>query len=74
MKRIMIAALMSVFAVAMASAEECKPVNKDGKALTGAAKTSHMKACCEKNALDKNGNPMKGIVKSQFVDKCMKGT
>jgi len=74
MKRLMIAALMSVFAVAIASAEECKPVDKNGKALAGAAKTSHMKVCCEKNAIDKNGNPMKGIVKTQFVDKCMRGT
>jgi hypothetical protein len=69
MKRLMIAALMSAFAVAIAS-----PVDKTGKALAGAARTSHMKACCNKNAIDKNGKPMKGIVKTQFVDKCMQAT
>ena len=73
MKRLMIAALMSAFAVATASAEECKPVDKKGKALAGAAATSHMKSCCRKNAIDKNGKPMKGIVKTQFVEKCMHG-
>ena len=70
MKRLMLAALVSAFAVASASAEECTPV-VNGKALTGAAKTAHMKSCCEKNAIDKNGSPMKGVVKKQFVDKCM---
>jgi len=73
MKRIMIAAAMLAFAVASVSAEECKPVDKNGKALTGVAKTSHMKSCCQKNAIDKNGSPMKGIVKKQFVDKCVQG-
>jgi len=32
-----------------------------------------MKSCCEKNAIDKNGKAMQGIVKKQFVDKCIKG-
>jgi opacity protein-like surface antigen len=73
MKRILAAAAMLAFAVASAPAEECKAVDKNGRALTGAAKTSHMKSCCRKNAVDKNGNPMKGIVKKQFVDKCVQG-
>lgn len=73
MKTLMIAALISAFAIASASAQECKPVDKDGKALAGAAKTSHMKSCCEKNAIDKNGKAMHGVVKKQFVDKCIKG-
>ena len=72
MKRLMLAALVSAFAVASASAQECTPI-VNGKELKGAAKTSHMKSCCTKNAIDKNGNPMKGIVKKQFVDKCMHG-
>jgi hypothetical protein len=74
MKRLMIAALMSVFAVAIASAQECKPVDKTGKTLAGAARASHMKACCRKNAIDKNGKPMRGIVKTQFMGKCMQST
>jgi hypothetical protein len=72
MKTLMIAALMSAFAIVSASAEECSPV-VNGKELKGAAKTSHMKSCCEKNAIDKNGNPMKGAVKTQYVKNCMKG-
>jgi hypothetical protein len=72
MKRLMIAALMSAFTMAVACAEECTPV-VNGKELKGAAKTSHMKSCCRKNAIDKNGHPMKGIVKKQFIDKCMQG-
>ena len=74
MKTLVLAALVSAFAIASACAEDCKPVDKNGKALTGAAATSHMKSCCAKNAIDKNGNPMKGAVKKQFVDKCVQGT
>jgi len=70
MKRLLIGALMSTFALAVACAAVCTPV-VNGKELKGAAKTSHMKSCCRKNAIDKNGHPMKGIVKKQFVDKCM---
>ena len=72
MKPLMLAALVSAFAVASASAQECTPV-VNGKALTGAARTAHMKSCCSKNAIDKDGNAMKGVVKKQFVDKCMHG-
>ena len=73
MKTLMIAALMSAFAITSAAAQDCKPVDKNGKALSGAAATSHMKSCCEKSAIDKNGHPMKGVVKTQYVEKCMKG-
>ena len=72
MIRLMLAVLVSAFAVAAASAEECTPI-VNGKELKGAAKISHMKSCCTKSAIDKNGNPMKGIVKKQFVNKCMHG-
>jgi hypothetical protein len=72
MKRLMLAALISAFATAPVLAAECSSV-VNGKELKGAAKTSHMKSCCRKNAVDKNGNPMRGIVKKQFVEKCMQG-
>jgi hypothetical protein len=72
MKRLMLAALISAFATAPVLAAECTSV-VNGKELKGAAKTSHMKSCCQKNAIDKNGNRMKGIVKRQFVEKCMQG-
>ena len=49
MKNLLIAALVSVFAVGSAMAQEptceSKAVGKDGKALAGAAKTSFMKKC-----------------------------
>ena len=72
MKRLMLALLLSAFASAPVLAAECTSV-VNGKELKGAAKTSHMKSCCRKNAIDKNGHPMKGIVKKQFVDKCLQG-
>ena len=71
MKTLMIAVLMAAFAAGSAFAEECKPVVLIGKALAGAAKTAHMKSCCEKNAVDKNGKAMHGIVKTQFIERCM---
>ena len=48
MKRVMIVALMSAFAIGSALAQEScesKAVGKDGKALSGAAKTSFLKKC-----------------------------
>jgi hypothetical protein len=72
MKKLMLAAVMSAFAIASASAQECSPI-VNGKELKGAARTSHMKSCCEKTAIDKNGKAMHGIVKKQHVDKCIKG-
>ena len=47
MKRLFLAALLAVFAVgsAMAQESESKAVGKDGKPLAGAAKTSFMLKC-----------------------------
>lgn len=50
MKRIFVAAIVATFALgsaAMAQTCETKAVGKDGKALSGAAKTSFMKKCEE---------------------------
>src|ERR1700756_1226848 len=47
---------MSVFAVAIASAAECKPVDKNEKALAGAAKTSHMEVVPGLRRLAISGN------------------
>ena len=51
MKRIILAALITSFAVGTAMAQSCesKAVSKDGKPLAGAAKNSFM-AKCEKDA------------------------
>ena len=48
MKRMMVVALLSVFAVGAALAQETcesKAVDKNGKALAGAAKASFLKKC-----------------------------
>ena len=57
---------------------EAKALDKNGKALAGAAKISHMKKCegeagggtCEAKALDKNGKALAGAAKTSFMKKC----
>jgi hypothetical protein len=60
---------------------EAQAVGKNGKPLTGAAKTSFMKKCeggstptaaasCESKAVDKNGKPLGGAAKTSFMKKC----
>lgn len=75
MKRIMLAALITSFAVGSALAQSCetKAVGKDGKPLAGAAKTSFIKKCCETSAVSKDGKPLSGAAKTIFVTKCEKG-
>jgi hypothetical protein len=76
MKRLAIAALMLTFATGSALAAnscETKAVSKDGKALSGAAKTSSMKKCCEEMAVSKDGKPLSGAAKTSFVKKCESG-
>ncbi len=75
MKRIILAALITSFAISSAMAQSCasKAVGKDGKPLAGAAKTSFIKKCCEDGAIGKDGKPLSGAAKTSFVTKCMKG-
>jgi hypothetical protein len=50
MKRILLAAIVSAFAIGSAVAQEScdsKAVGSDGKPLAGAAKTSFMKKCAK---------------------------
>ena len=49
MKRIILASLITSFAVGSAMAQSCesKAMSKDGKPLSGAAKTSYVKKCGE---------------------------
>ncbi len=65
MKRIIIAAMISRFATVSAFAQSCetKAVDKNGKPLAGAAKTSFMKRCCEVAAVSKEGKPLSGAAK-----------
>jgi hypothetical protein len=80
MKRVMIVALMSAFAIGSALAQETcesKAVGKDGKPLAGAAKTSFLKKCkadaCEPKAVDKDGKKLSGAARNSFLKKCEAG-
>ena len=67
-------------AFAADAACEAKALDKNGKALAGAAKTSFMKKCesaaggaaCEAKAVDKNGKPLAGAAKTSSMKKCEK--
>lgn len=80
MKVIVIALVASMAALSVASADTCmtKAVDKNGKALAGAAKTSFMAKCtkdakadCEAKAIDKNGKTLSGAAKTSSVKKCV---
>jgi hypothetical protein len=80
MRRIAMAIVISAFAVGSAMAQETcesKAVSKDGKPLSGAAKTSFVKKCkkdvCEPKAVSKDGSPLSGAAKKSFMAKCEKG-
>jgi hypothetical protein len=51
-------------------------MSKEGKPLTGAAKTSFMKKCkvdaCATKAVSKDGKPLSGAAKNSFMKKCEK--
>jgi hypothetical protein len=90
MKKILLTAVIAAFgmfcsqAYAADSGCEAKAVDKNGKALAGAAKTSFIKKCekaagdssagaaCETKAVDKNGKALAGAAKTAFVKKCVK--
>jgi len=80
MKRILLAAIVSAFAIGSAVAQEScdsKAVGKDGKPLAGAAKTSFMKKCmadsCATKAVGSDGKPLAGAAKTSFMKKCEQG-
>ena len=80
MKRLFLAAVLTIFAFGPAMAQdscESKAVGKDGKALVGAAKTSFMKKCkqeaCEAKAVGGDGKKLAGAAKTSFMKKCQAG-
>jgi hypothetical protein len=79
-RKIMLAGLVVAFAGGAAFAQETcdsKAVGKDGKPLSGAAKTSFMKKCmtdtCEAKAVSADGKPLSGAAKNSSIKKCMAG-
>jgi hypothetical protein len=79
MKRIALAALIVVFAIGTALAQEScesKALSKDGKPLAGAAKTSFVNKCkrdaCAPKAIGSDGKALKGAAKRSFITKCVK--
>jgi hypothetical protein len=82
MKRLMLAVLVTVFAIGPAVAQgipvpgtcETKAVGKDGRPLVGAAKNSFMTKCkrdaCAPKAVGSDGKPLKGAAKNSFMTKC----
>src|SRR5262245_12125725 len=79
MKRIFVALLITSFSVGTAMAQSCatKAISKEGKPLTGAAKTSFIKKCkedaCESKAVSKDGKPLSGAAKTSFMKKVRTG-
>jgi hypothetical protein len=86
MKKLTLAAVTLCFALSNAFAQnaatcESKAIDKNGKALAGAAKNSFMKKCeaenkdpkiaaCETKAVGKNGKALAGAAKTSFMKKC----
>ncbi len=73
MQRFALVLLVSLFAAGSAAAQTCKAVSAIGEPLAGAAKSSHMKKCCEDSAKSAEGKMLAGAAKSSYVTKCMKG-
>ena len=75
--KMFLAVIASIFLVSSALAQsacETQAVGKDGKPLSGAAKTAFVKKCkkdaCEPKAVSSDGKPLSGAAKSSFMKKC----
>jgi hypothetical protein len=59
------------------SACETQAVGKDGKPLSGAAKTAFVNKCkkdaCEPKAVGSDGKALAGAAKASFMKKCQNG-
>lgn len=75
MKHVVVAVLLSALFAGPVYAQTCatQAMSKDGKPLSGAAKTSFIKKCCEDSAVSKDGKPLSGAAKTSYVNKCIKG-
>ena len=80
MKKIVLAAVLVMSAVAAHAADTCqsKAIDKNGKPLAGAALTSSVSKCtkdataaCDASAKDKNGKLLAGAAKTAYTKKCV---
>ena len=73
-----IAAFVAMGSAHAADSCDAKAIDKNGKPLAGAAKTSFVKKCeketagaaCETKAVDKTGKALAGAAKNSFMKKC----
>jgi hypothetical protein len=85
MRNLIVVAIASLLiantALAADAGCEAKAVGKNGKPLTGAAKSAFMKKCekdaapaaasaCEARAVSKDGKPLTGAAKAASIKKC----
>ena len=80
MQRLLLAVLLSAFAVGSAMAQETREsraIGKSGKPLVGAARTSFIHKCqrdtCAAKAVSSDGKKLSGAAKSSFMKKCEVG-
>jgi hypothetical protein len=79
MRRIVLTALLTCFAVGAAAAQSCdsKAVGANGKPLHGAAKMSFVRKCkrdnCQGKAMSAEGKPLYGAAKRSFMANCERG-
>lgn len=80
MKHVFLALLFTCATVGFAAAQdtcESKAIDKNGKVLAGAAKTSFLKKCkraaCEPKAVSGEGKKLVGAAKNSFMKKCATG-
>jgi hypothetical protein len=80
LKGVLLATIVATAAAGSAFAQETcetKALGKDGKPLSGAAKTSFMKKCtadaCEAKAIGSDGKKLAGAAKTSFMKKCESG-
>jgi hypothetical protein len=81
MTRLMLAVLLTAFALCSAAAQapgtcESKAIGKNGRELAGAARTSFLAKCkreaCAPKAIGSNGKPLRGAAKNSFMAKCVR--
>jgi hypothetical protein len=77
MKKLLLALVFATLGLSTALAQgtcQSKAVDKNGKALVGAAKNSFLQKCkrdaCAGKAIDKNGKALSGAAKNSFMEKC----